>query len=486
MPCTTILVGKKASNDGSTIICRNDDGSFETKKVVVVPACKEKQTYKCVISHLNVELEENAMRYTSIPNVNLKNGLWATCGINEENVAMTATETVTSNPRVMGADPYIIYKKEEVDGKTVETAGGIGEEDLLCITLPFIHSAKEGVIRVGQLLEKYGTYEPNGMAFSDENDIWWLETIGGHHWIARKVDDEEVVVMPNQFGLDRFDFEDAYGAQLNNMCSKDLKEFISKYHLDRTVNGSFNPRLAFGSRSDADHAYNTPRAWFMGRYLAPRTYKWDGCNADYTPESDDIPWSFKPEAKVSVQDLKYLLSSYYQGTELNPYGKSEDAGKYRPIGVPNSDSSHILQIRNGVEDALKGLEWITLGGGTFTAVVPIYTNVSKLPAYFSETKDEVSTDYFYWNSRLIAALVDAHYGTNLVNDERYVNRVFNQGHQLVYEYDQKFESTKDLQLLEEANDKIIAMLQKETSKTLGIVLENASNHMKTRFYRSDN
>ena len=36
-------------------------------------------------------------------------------------------------------------------------------------------------------MEKYGTYEMNGIAFSDKNEIWWLETIGGHHWIARRV-----------------------------------------------------------------------------------------------------------------------------------------------------------------------------------------------------------------------------------------------------------------------------------------------------------
>ena len=39
MPCTTILVGKNASYDGSTIIARNDDsgaGSYTPKKYVVV------------------------------------------------------------------------------------------------------------------------------------------------------------------------------------------------------------------------------------------------------------------------------------------------------------------------------------------------------------------------------------------------------------------------------------------------------------------
>ena len=208
MPCTTILVGKQASHDGSTIIARNDDGAFEAKRLLAHPAREEAASYKTVISHLTVALPEKALRYTDCPNISQANGVWPACGINEANVAMTATETITSNARVVGADPYVRYQAKKGRG-TKEVSGGIGEEDLVTLVLPYIHSAREGVLRTGALLEKYGTYEPNGMAFADADEIWWLETIGGHHWIARRVPDDRVVVMPNQFGLDHFDFADA-------------------------------------------------------------------------------------------------------------------------------------------------------------------------------------------------------------------------------------------------------------------------------------
>ncbi|MBQ3862550.1 MAG: C69 family dipeptidase, partial [Schwartzia sp.] len=58
----------------------------------------------------------------------------------------------------------------------------------------------------------------------------------------------------------------------------------------------------------ADHIYNTPRAWMLGRYLTPRTHRWDGDNAEFTPLSDDIPWSFVPERKLTPEDVKYMLS----------------------------------------------------------------------------------------------------------------------------------------------------------------------------------
>lgn len=484
MACTTILVGKKASFDGSTIIARNDDGGFDTKKVVVVKKDEEQKKYKCVISHLEIELPENPMAYTAAPSVDLKAGIWAACGINEANVAMTATETITSNPRVLGADPYVVYKKVTPENPT-EVVGGIGEEDIVVLVLPYIHSAKEGVMRLGELLEKYGTYEPNGIAFSDENEIWWLETIGGHHWIARRVPDEKVVIMPNQFGLDDFDLDDALTNGKENLCSKDLKEFIENNHLDLGY-GKFIPRVAFGSRSDADHIYNTPRAWYMARYLNPRKYKWDGENADFTPESDDIPWSLVPENKVTIEDVKYLLASHYQGTVYDPYSKYLEKGKYRTIGVPNTDICGILQIRGYMSDKLKGVEWISLGGGAFTCCFPQYVHVSKLPDALSTTPLTVSTNHMYWQSRLIAALVDAHYFENVVFSERYQNTVFNQSRAYLTEYDKKYLENKNMETLEEANEKIIQMVMKESNNTLVKVLNNSSEHMKTRFHRSDN
>ena len=84
--------------------------------------------------------------------------------------------------------------------------------------------------RLGSLLEQYGTYEMNGIAFQDQDEIWWLETIGGHHWIARRVPDDVYVVMPNQLGIDHFDLEDALSDQKEYMCSSDMKEFIEKNH----------------------------------------------------------------------------------------------------------------------------------------------------------------------------------------------------------------------------------------------------------------
>ena len=353
MPCTTILVGKHASFDGSTMIARNDDsgsGHFMPKKFVVIHPEEQKRTYQSVISHVTVELPENPMRYTAMPNAIEGKGIWAACGVNEANVAMTATETIANNPRVLGADPLVEYLQAE-DGRE-EQAGGIGEEDIVCLVLPYIHSAREGVERLGSLLEKYGTYEMNGIAFQDVDEIWWLETIGGHHWMARRVPDDSYVVMPNQLGIDFFDLDDAYTEKKNFMCSADLREFMEQYHLNVSLDDRWNPRDAFGTHDDSDHVYNTPRAWFMERYLNPHTKVWDGEHADYTPFSDDIPWCMVPERKITVEDVKYVLSSHFQGTPYDPYaayGDKSMKGAFRSIGINRNDFVAVLQLRPGVE-----------------------------------------------------------------------------------------------------------------------------------------
>ena len=499
MPCTTILVGKNASYDGSTLVARNEDSSngvFEPKRVRVVHPDEQPRVYTSVLSHLTVELPDNPMRYTSVPDVIPGHGIWAEAGFNELNVGMSATETLTTNERVRGADPLVDYVpakgNEDEDGYVPAQPGGLGEEDMVTLVLPYAKSARDGVRILGDLLERYGTYENNGIAFSDVDEIWWLETIGGHHWIARRVPDDVYVVMPNQLGIDTFDLEDAFGAQENYLCSADLREFIAKNHLDLSLDGALNPRDAFGSHDDADHVYNTPRAWYMLRYLNPRTWVWEGADADYTPMSDDLPWCMVPERKVTPEDIKYMLSSHYQGTPYDPYlsyGDKSAKGAYRSIGINRNDFMALLQMRPDQPEESRAVEWVAYASNAFNTMVPFYANVERTPEYLANTTGTVSTDNFYWTSRLIAAMADASYNKSLFHLERYEEAVLSAARALVNQYDAKLAAEPDAAsraaLREEANTAIAAMLQEKAADTLDKVLFELSSQMKNAYSRSD-
>lgn len=494
MACTTILVGKKATFDGSTLVARTEDspsGIFNAKKFRVVHPQEQPKTYKAVISHVEIPLPSNPMRYTCMPNAIEDEGIWGCYGVNEKNISMSATETLTSNERVLGADPLVYYvtKTETED----EKVGGIGEEDMVTLVLPYINSAREGVFRLGELLEKYGTYEMNGIAFQDENEIWWLETIGGHHWIARRVPDDSYVIMPNQLGLDHFDLDDAFGDQKEFICSKDLKEFIKKYHLDLSLDGKLNPRHAFGSHSDADHTYNTPRAWILQRYFNPTTNYWDGMDAEFRPDDDDIPWSRVPEKKITVEDIKYALSHHFQGTPYDPYGKHGDdkeRGKFRPIGINRNNVLGLVQIRPYMPESIKAIQWMALGSTVFNAIVPFYPNIDDTPEYVKNTSALVTTEDFYWTNRIIGALADAHFAACASHIERYQNSLQSKCTQLLNKFDEEIsKEAKDYKsasvLCQKANQVIADEARKQTNDLLDKVLFTASCGMKNGFARSD-
>lgn len=549
MACTTILVGKDASYDGSTIVARNEDspgGQFEPKRMQVVLPKDQPRVYTSVESHLTIELPEEPMRYTSVPDAIEGHGVWAAAGFNELNVGMSATETITSNERVLGADPLVVYTPasgvEGEEGYVPACPGGLGEEDFVTLVLPYIRSAREGVERLGALLEKYGTYEMNGIAFSDVDEIWWLETVGGHHWIAKRVPDDMYVTMPNQLGIDWFDLGDAEGEQLEHMASPDLRAWMADNHLDLTLRGEyaffsedeyeliedgdddyiedldedldddgsdgddledvfvldagrfediFNPREAFGSRSDSDHVYNTPRAWYMQRFLNPHDV-WEGPFADYTPESDDIPWARVPERKVTIEDVKYVLSAHYQGTPYDPYGKHgtpETRSLYRPIGINRNGQLAVLQVRPYVDEDHRAIQWMAFGSNPFNALVPFYANVDTLPEYLCNTASTVTTDSFYWSNRLIAALADARFRDNAAHIERYQEKVGARGHQILRETDRAVADASGEELvraLEQANDRMARFLREQTDALLGKVLHTTSLSMRNGFAMSDN
>ena len=532
MACTTILVGKDASYDGSTIIARNEDsanGEFNPKRFIVVKPEEQPREYKSVISHLTITLPDDPLQYTAVPNADLKEGIWGEAGVNEANVAMSATETLTTNERVLGADPFVEYTPAK--GDEPEVPGGIGEEDFLTIVLPYVKTAREGVQRLGALLEEFGTYEMNGVAFSDSNEIWWLETVGGHHWIAKRVPDEAYVTMPNQLGIDEFDLDDALGDQEEHMCSADLGEFIERNHLDLAVENvtPFNPRDAFGSHSDSDHVYNTPRAWYMQRFLNPYDEQWDGQDADHQPTADDIPWARQPDRKITIEDVKYVLSSHYQGTPYDPYGKLGDQHSrhmFRPIGINRQSQLSVMQIRPYRPQVNRAVQWIAYGSNPFNTLVPFFPNVDSTPKYLEDTTTRVTSENFYWENRIIAALCDASFADTANAVERYQEKTGAMGHRLVAATDEQiarlgltaaeeaaqsaaeeeFEADNvdgDVQpmtpdetiaalrnpevreILAAANQTMADQLKEETEKLLDSVLYTRSMEMKNGFHMSD-
>ena len=166
--------------------------------------------------------------------------------------------------------------------------------------------------------------------------------------------------------------------------------------------------------------------------------KWEGEDADYTPESDDLPWCMVPEKKITVEDVKYVLSSHFQGTPYDPYAKHSDPvyrNKYRAIGINRTDLLSLIQIRPYMPEEFQVIQWVAFASNPFNVLVPFYPQVSKTPEYMANTTAEVSSDIFYWASRMIAAMADAAYAKTSIYIERYRLAVGSKAHALIIKGD---------------------------------------------------
>ena len=182
------------------------------------------------------------------------------------------------------------------------------------------------------------------------------------------------------------------------------------------------------------------------------------------------------------------MSGHYQCTPYDPYSSHDTGlrGKYRSIGINRTGVTSICQIRPNVPDPIKGIEWIIFGSTTFSAMLPVYANVAKMPKYLSDVALQTSTENFYWASRLIDALADHDYGACIQPIERYQYAVAVKGRQIIREYDRKMADTGDFSLCAEANEKLCKMAKERTDDALTKVLHESSCTMKNCYNRADN
>ena len=129
----------------------------------------------------------------------------------------------------------------------------------------------------------------------------------------------------------------------NHLCSADLREFIAKYHLDLATGRRVRPSCRLWQPRPIPTTFTTrPAPGTCCATLNPTTWVWDGPDADYTPASDDLPWCMVPEKKITPEDVKYVLSSHYQGTPYDPYASYGDQSRTGVFTAPSASTATTL------------------------------------------------------------------------------------------------------------------------------------------------
>ena len=467
--CTTILVGKKASVDGSTMIARNDDTfrPITPQKFIIRPAAKDEsgRKIKSWLNKFELDLPENAQAVPAVPNVDYKNrGYYDESGINQENVAMSCTESTYGNERALAFDPLV--------------KDGLDEDCMQSVVLPYIHSARNGVEYLGKLIAKYGSPAGNSVLFGDKNEIWYMEIVTGHHWVAQRIPDDAYAIAANRVSIEQVDFADT----ANFMWSDGIQEFVADHHLNVDHQG-WNFRHIFGTYSQQDRFYNTNRVWYGQKYFNPEI--------EQDPTDGDLPFIRRAAKKITREDIEFVLGSHYQNTPYDPFGKGTDEEKhrFRPIGLNRTQNSHILQIRNDVESDKAAIMWLCIGGPTFTPFVPFFANMNDTDPSYNNTSMEYNLNDAWWYYKSLAALVETHYSQFVQLDTDYLNELNQYYRKRVEDVIAQAQGKTGAELtsyLTKANQETVAYTRKRSEKLWAQMMIDSINMSKLTFNMDEN
>nr|WP_314496082.1 C69 family dipeptidase [uncultured Prevotella sp.] len=377
--CTTIIVGQEQTADGSMIVARSEDwDAMEAKNYEIFEATDNgPREFVAKDSPFRCELPEKALGYSALSPYNL-HGHWGSAGFNTAGVGMSATESIFSNDEVLKHDPLV--------------ENGVAENSVFNITLPYVHTAREGVERLGMLIEKYGIAEGFGIGFVDSKEIWYLETACGHRWLACRMPKDKYFVTGNQSRFRTYDPND----KENYLASADLIEFAEKHGLYNPAHGAFDFHETYARDIELDTTYNYPRVWGLQQLFSPEIKN------DVTKNT--FPVFAKAAHKITLTELRTAFRFHYDNTEHDPYLNSNPKEPYRPVSIFRTTQTHLIQVRPELPQAIGCVNYVAMGMADLGVFLPLYQGITSYPEAYTKGNGESSADSAYWKFRKIMVL----------------------------------------------------------------------------------
>ena len=408
LACTNLIVGRKASVDGSVICSYNCDGWAFAGALNSIPGGrhlpgeiytvhKHNGTSTDTVNIPQVEYTYNRIGY-----------------INEKQVAIVET---TFNGRAE------LHNKEGIFSYRV----------LMDLALQRSASAREAILTIGALADEYG-YNSTGetLTVCDKNEAWIMEIIGkgpgvkGAVWVALRVPDDCICAHANLSRIRRFPLDDPE----NCLYAKDVITFAREKGYFNGRDEDFSFREAYCPISFVDVRYCDARVWSffrhhtnpeeMDRYLPYINGNFKKC--------DHLPLWIKPDRKLSVRDIQNDMRDHYEGTPLDmtadvsagPWGmpvrppqrnweSSEGKACFneRPIATQQACYTMVCHLRNWLPDALGGVMYYNQDDAAVVAYVPIHCCVNRVPEPFLR-KNNLHTEFnekgAFWLNNLVGNL----------------------------------------------------------------------------------
>lgn len=397
--CTSIMVGKRASTDGSVITSHTCDGRYRTW-MTVEPAQDHRQgslhTVRKGTMHTTFRDDTTGVRVAgTIPQVSHTYAYLNTAYPCLNEMQLAIGETTFGGPDTLQNE-----------------AGMFMIEELERVALMRCDNAREAIRLIGDLIKTYG-YGDGGecITIADKNEVWQMEILGegrdriGGIWAAQRIPDDHVGVSANIPRIGKLQ----RGNKEYFMCSDNIEQVAKRYGL-WDGEGEFVFWKAFNA-SYANGKNFREREFFILNSLAP--------SLELSMDMEELPFSVRPDQNVDVSDVMQLLRSTYEGTEMdmcrnlktvvqrrqkdgtvvsdtivspiaNPWMGGNMQGTLnmlkpgtvdfkRTVSVAWCSYSFVAQLRDWLPDEVGGVCWMAVDNPGQSPRVPIFCGTSRLP-----------------------------------------------------------------------------------------------------------
>jgi dipeptidase len=424
--CTTITLGKLATEDGSVITSHTDD-SHRTRSWIDItapgkhPERSEAKMYKRMPYDSLVMPTYIHREIGSIPQVPETNGF-----INSAYPCM--------NQYQLGIGESTFGGREEL-----QSDEGLIDCQRLCqLMLERTKTARDAILLGGELCEKYGWNDYGEcLTISDPKEVWHFEVVGpgkgktGAIWVAQRVPDEHISVNANASRILEIDLEDPEYF----LASENIIDVAKENGWWDESRGPF--RFAYAYAPDSRKSLAGRRREWRVLDLAAPSMKLD-------PWAENYPFSVKVDEKISMEKLISMFKDYYEGTDFNfvkDITVADDSGKMviSPLANPfmpydmnkvfringgwgwrgertiarwYTMYATIIQSRDWLPDEIGGLVWLAMDNVATSIYIPVYCSVTDLPSAYKTPgrPNGYTTESAWWAFNRLGTLAAQRWG----------------------------------------------------------------------------
>ena len=408
--CSNLIVGKKASVDGSVMVSYNADDYGMFGHLCHYPAGTHpkgtmRQIYDWDSGVYHGEIEEAPVTYNVIGNIN--------------EFQLSIGETTYGG-------------REEM----VDSTGILDYGSLIYVTLQRAKTAREAISVMTSLVEKYG-YNSEGETFSicDPNEAWIMEMQGtgagskGVVWVALRIPDDAICAHANQSRIGKFNMKD----KKNVLYSKNVISYARKMGWFNGKDSDFSWKNTYAFPDFSGRRFCDARVWSFFNHYADDFDRYLPWALGKDKDAEDMPLWIVPNRKLSVADVENGMRDHYEGTALaldttsigggiyempyrpTPLTFTVDGKQYfneRPISTQQTAFTFVSQLRSWLPRKIGGVLWFGNDDANMVAYTPVYCGNTVQPAcYNTKGADAVtfSSDNAFWLCNMVSNMVYPRY-----------------------------------------------------------------------------